>query len=97
MPASHPYGIPEVIQSWRYRATAFPHNRFPNPKDVGGPDDVYLSSDLDGAAPPASKEGITAHADFFNGWQYANKGNQRGFDDLFRSCILAMENCGTFK
>jgi hypothetical protein len=96
-PAGHPYGIPQVIQSWRYRATAFPNHRFPNPKDVGGPDDVYLSSDRDGAAPPASQEGISAHADFFNGWHYTSNGKQRGLGDLYQQCILAMKNCGTFK
>jgi hypothetical protein len=96
-PADHPYAIPRLVQSWRFQPQAFPQRRFPSPKDVGGRDDVWLSSDIEVGPPPSDQEGITAHADFFNGWNYPSAGTQRGLDDLFANCIAANVACPTMK
>ena len=96
-PPDHPYAMPRLVQSWRYQPKAFVNSTFPNPKDVGGPDDVWLSSDIEQGPPPADQEGITAHADFFNGWKYQSTATQRGLNDLFANCIVAMVSCPTMK
>jgi hypothetical protein len=96
-PGDHPYAIPRLVQSWRFRASAFPTHHFPKPKDAGGVDDVWLSSDVESGPIAPDLEGVTAHADFFNGWNYPSTATQPGLDALFATCIVAAGACAPIK